>query len=326
MASLSRGLFHPNMRTQLLRPRAVINLSELSSPSQSRLRLFTTSRFRLRAAQPRTTSTPASTKATRPSSSPPQTSYALVKSLATKPTPTVLYEGPSNFWFYFGCWTSGLSILTWTALTGPFVLFYEPVAAEGAQGLPEWVTWINGSSYVLLAAMGFYLISKTPNIVKTIRVLPAPAKLRPAPLATPTAAPAAAPSTTTLQMEVTVQRMLPLLKPKVLVRPLDRVSLKSRLSLPEEYVPELRRLELERIKRQREAEQHKYDMEHLLTMPIRRLARGVTGLFNGVRSAWTDMGFGVIRVDGKEYKVNVTKGFAHDGFRTLEKIVPIKAK
>ncbi|KFH49083.1 hypothetical protein ACRE_001480 [Hapsidospora chrysogenum ATCC 11550] len=327
MASLSRGLFHPNMRTQLLRrPRAVTNHSELSSLSLPRLRLFTTSPFRLRVAQPKTASTPPSTKATKPPSSPPQTSYALIKSLATKPTPTVLYEGPSNFWFYFGCWSSGLSILTWTAVTGPLVLFTEPAAPEGAQSLPEWVTWINGSSYVLLAAMGFYLISKTPNIVKTIRVLPAPAKLRPAPLATPTAAPATAPPTTTLQMEVTVHRMLPFLKPKVLVQPLDRVSIKSRLSLPEEYVPELRRLQLERMERQREAEQRKYDMEHLLTMPIRRLARGMMGLFNGVRSAWTDMGFGVIRVDGKEYKVNVTKGFAHDGFRTLEKIVSVKAK
>ena len=45
--------------------------------------------------------------------------------------------------------------------------------------------------------------------------------------------------------------------------------------------------------------------------------------FAGVRSAWTDMGFGVIKVDGKDYKVDVTKGFAHDGFRTLERVVTI---
>jgi hypothetical protein len=36
------------------------------------------------------------------------------------------------------------------------------------------------------------------------------------------------------------------------------------------------------------------------------------------------MGYGMIKVDGKQYKVDVTKGFAHDGFRTLEKLVDIK--
>jgi len=52
----------------------------------------------------------------------------------------------------------------------------------------------------------------------------------------------------------------------------------------------------------------------------------VGNMFRGVRAAWTDMGFGVITVDGKDYKVDVTKGFAHDGFRTLERIVTVGPK
>ncbi|KAL6869986.1 hypothetical protein ACO1O0_001321 [Amphichorda felina] len=323
MASLlPRGLFHPNiLRPQLLRPRPI--LSELSHP-QSR---FSTASLRLRAAAPKANVNIKTTPSTiRPPKAAPQqqqqqqqSSYALIKSLATKPTPTVLYEGPSNFWFYFGCWSSGLSILTWTALTGPWVIFHP----EGTEGVPDWVTWVNGSSYVLLAAMGFYLISKTPNIVKSIRVLPSAVSR-----AAPTTFAAAAPATTTpsLQVEVTVHRMMPLARPKVLTADLDRVSLKSRLSLPGEHVPDLRRDEARRLEEARKRELRRFDMEHLMTMPFRKLGRGLTGMFHGVRAAWTDMGFGVIRVDGKEYKVNVTKGFAHDGFRTLERIVPIKEK
>ncbi|VUC20641.1 unnamed protein product, partial [Clonostachys rosea] len=93
-----------------------------------------------------------------------------------------------------------------------------------------------------------------------------------------------------------------------------------------EYVPELKRKELARKAEEEQVALRRFDMEHLLTMPFRRMGRALKGLFRGVRSAWTDMGWGVMTVDGKNYKVNVEKGFAHDGFRTLERIVPIDPK
>ncbi|ODA80061.1 hypothetical protein RJ55_03019 [Drechmeria coniospora] len=247
--------------------------------------------------------------------------YAFIKSLATKQTPTVLYEAPSHFWFYFGCWSSGLAIITWTALTGPTVV-------DQPEGVPQWVSVTFGASYVLLGAMGFYLISKTPNIVGSIRILPAATASPSASAAAPRslsnrAAAAPAAPTASPRLEVTVKRMVPLLAPKVISTSLDGVALKSRFSLPEEYVPELRRLEQEREGKERARQLRKHDMEHLLTMPFRRLGRALVNMFRGVRAAWTDMGYGIIRVDGKEYKVDVAKGFAHDGFRTLERIVTI---
>ncbi|CAI6088908.1 unnamed protein product [Clonostachys chloroleuca] len=322
MASFSRGLLWHSLRP-LSSPR--ILLSELSAP-RAAARLLTTSPC-LHAA----TSSPA--KTSRPPPPPPRpsqrgqppkpsglTNYALIKTLATKPTPTVLYEGASHFWFYFGCWTSGITILAWTCLTAPSVV-------SQPEGVPSWVSWVYGASYALLTGMGFFLISKTPNIVSSIRVLPA-AAAKSAPANVPAAARRApsAPSAAAPTMEVTVQRMVPLLQPKVLRVPLDKVSLKSRLSLPDEYVPELRRKELARRAEQEQVALRRFDMEHLLTMPFRRMGRALKALFRGVRSAWTDMGWGVMTVDGKNYKVNVEKGFAHDGFRTLERIVPIDPK
>ncbi|PWI74865.1 hypothetical protein PCL_08179 [Purpureocillium lilacinum] len=295
-------------------------------------------------ASPLPSSTPASSSAAAAAASVAPSRYAFIKSLATKQTPTLLYEAPSHFWFYFGCWTSGVSIVAWTALTGPSVV-HQP------EGVPQWVGVTFGASYVLLGAMGFYLLSKTPNIVSSIRVLPSPptaaaaaaagtqaaaavgrssgvagratAAVASASASASASAPAASASP---QIEVTVKRMVPLLAPKVVIAPLDRVALKSRFSLPDEYVPELRRRHEDEMARRERERTWRFDKEHLLTMPFRRIGRAFGNMFRGVRAAWTDMGFGVITVDGKDYKVDVTKGFAHDGFRTLERIVTVGPK
>jgi hypothetical protein len=232
--------------------------------------------------------------------------------LASKPTPTLLYEAPSHFWFYFGCWSSGLTIITWTVLTGP-------TAVQQPEGVPVWVGYTLGVSYVLLGAMGFYLLSKTPNIVSSIRVLP-PVQAAGQTTARPGIASAVP------QLEVKVKRMFPILNPKVITTPLDNVALKTRFSLPSEYVPELRRMEMQLEEEARKRALWKFDTEHLLTMPFRRIGRAFKNMFHGVRAAWTDVGYGIIKVDGKQYKVDVTRGYAHDGFRTLERIVHIGFK
>lgn len=301
MASLSRGLLLPGLRSTLTQ-RILPELHVFRS------RLFTTS-LRLRAAPRvvRTTkpSVPISPKASPLAASVAPSKYAFVKSLATKPTSTVLYEGPSHFWFYFGCWSSGIFILGWTAFTAPGVI-------RQPEGVPQWVGIVFGASYVLLIAIAFYLISKTPNIVNTIRIIPRNAAGQAGRTATSFQPP---------QMEVTVKRMLPYLEPKVLTTDLDKIVLQSRFSLPEEYVPQLKQVERKRDEATRLAELRKFDMDHIMTMPFRRAGRAFSRMFNGIKSAWTDMGFGIINVDGKNYKVDVTRGFAHDGFRTLEKIL-----
>ncbi|KAG6003980.1 hypothetical protein E4U21_001560 [Claviceps maximensis] len=328
MASFARGLSLLSSR-QLAAPRSV-----------GPVRFFTSSLARLRtpsAAAPsraikpakqtivsRSTSLSTSTvrsKSTAAGTVVPASRYAFIKSLTSKQTPTILYEGPSHFWFYFGCWSSGIAILGWTALTGPTVI-------RQPEGIPQWVGVVFGASYMLLAAMGFYIISKTPNIVSTIRVLPPTAGGR---SITPTASTAAASTFATAapaaatqpQLEVTVKRMVPFLQPKIITTSLDNVSLKCRFSLPDKYVPELKRIELKYQQEQQRKALHKFDMQHLLTMPFRRLGRAFVNMFRGVRAAWTDMGFGAIKVDGKYYKVDVTQGFAHDGFRTLEQLVHV---
>ncbi|RGP59278.1 hypothetical protein FSPOR_11428 [Fusarium sporotrichioides] len=300
MASLARGFCLPGLRP-LLVPRAESLLL--------RSRFFSTSLLREAEPSIKSTRSPNASRAAAAAAASKiaPSRYAFIKSLASKPTPTVLYEGPSHFWFYFGCWSSGLSLLAWTGLTSPY-------AVQQPEGVPQWIGLVFGTAYLLLASMGTFMITKTPNIVGQIRILPAQvSKLA-----------AATPGPTPIQMELTVKRMVPMLKPKVVVAPLNEVTLASRFSLPEEYVPGLRRIELEQKTEAQRKALHKFDMQHLFTMPFRRMGRAVSAMFNGVKSAWTDMGFGIIIVDGKKYKVDVTKGYAHDGFRTLEKLVEIK--
>ncbi|EHK16647.1 uncharacterized protein TRIVIDRAFT_40909 [Trichoderma virens Gv29-8] len=316
MASFARGFRLLSCPRAPLTPRTI--LPNLSS-AQSR---FFTASMRLRASAtpkpqpklPKDIKSKSPTSQTNAPPAPPSASvapsrYAFVKSLASKQTPTLLYEAPSHFWFYFGCWSSGISIIAWTVLTGP-------TAIQQPEGIPQWVGFTFGASYALLGAMGFYLISKTPNIVSSIRVLPPLQAAGQA--ATRPGIAAGVP-----QLEVTVKRMVPLLQPKVIRTDLDKVALKTRFSLPSEYVPELRRLELQLEEEARKKSLWKFDMEHLFTMPFRRIGRAFVNMFKGVRAAWTDVGYGIIKVDGKQYKVDVTKGYAHDGFRTLERVVTV---
>lgn len=306
MASLSFAVRFSPLRQHTLSSSPRLLLSQITSTSTRTTTRFLSTTLRCRAAAPRAPPAKPSSSTIAPSR------YAFIKSLATKPTPTILYEGPSHFWFYFGCWSSGLSILTWTVLTGPTVV-------DQPEGVPSWVGYVYGATYVLLGAMGFYLISKTPGIVRRIRIMPPAALVKSAGAkAVENAAAATSP-----RVEVTVKRMLPFLSPKVITADLENVILKSRFSLPEEYVPQLKRLEAQRAEEAKRAAQWKFDMEHLLTMPFRKIGRGFLGFFQGVRAAWTDMGYGVIKVDGKTYKVDVTQGFAHDGFKTLERLVQI---
>lgn len=175
---------------------------------------------------------------------------------------------------------------------------------------PSWVKATYAASYVILCTMGFYLISRTHRIVSLIRVLPGQVATE-------------AGQVPGLKMEVKVKSMLPFVQPKTISTDTTKARLTSRFSLPEALVPSLRRQRLE-TEREAAKEQHKFDMNHILTMPFRRLGRAMTALFNGTKGAWTDMGFGKMKIDGKEYKIDVTNGFAHDGFRTLEKIVPVQ--
>ncbi|KJZ74117.1 hypothetical protein HIM_06566 [Hirsutella minnesotensis 3608] len=329
MASLARGLLLPCRQSLFrLQSRPVVRstngqldnaaLCKIADPkrffvSSLRQRLASPSKPNIKSIPKPTPPTAATAAAPKHPTIPVQqvverSRYAFVKHLAVKPTPTILYEAPSHFWFYFSCWSAGLTLIAWTALTGRAVI-------NQPEGVPQWVKVVYGITYALLASMGFYLIARTPNVMKTIRVLP--------PAAAATAAAHTIPGSVipSLRVECVVKRMVPFVRPKVINASTSEVTLEERLSLPDEFMPEYRRLELEREEEARRQQLHKYDMDHLLTMPFRRVGRAFSAVYHGTRSAFTDSGFRYIVVQGKRYKIDVTAGFSHDGFRTLERLV-----
>ena len=136
-------------------------------------------------------------------------------------------------------------MIIWTGLTAP-------MAVQQPEGVPQWIGLVFGTTYLLLASMGTFMITKTPNIVGQMRILPAQVSK--------VAATGPAVTPTPVRMELTIKRMVPMLKPKVIVAPLDEVTLKSRFSLPDEYVPGLKRIELQQKTEEQRKALHKFDM------------------------------------------------------------------
>ncbi|PHH77067.1 hypothetical protein CDD80_971 [Ophiocordyceps camponoti-rufipedis] len=296
MASFSRGLglcWRSLLRPQFAPPR----------PGQgpaSAIRFFTSSLSRPLASKP-----VGGAVVAQAMQSPSR--YAFLTKLAAKTTPTVLYQSPSHFWFYFTCWSTGLTLVGWSVVTAPVVL-------DQPEGVPKWTKQVYIVAYMLLCGIGFWLMAKTHNVVSSIRLLPSTAVSTSG--ATPMAKAAAK-----LQLEVTVKRMLPLFPHRVIKTGIDKVSLRTRPSRSLEELSEPRRLEREGLEKKRRDELRKFDMDHLMTMPFRRIGRGFVSMFNGVKSAWTGWGFGTITVDGRKHQLDVLGGFSHDNFRTLERIV-----
>ncbi|RDA85797.1 hypothetical protein CP532_6291 [Ophiocordyceps camponoti-leonardi (nom. inval.)] len=297
MASFSRGLRSPCFVWS--QPVTMLHRS-MHGPATKTSRFFASSTGRVR--KPVQADTLALAQAMQTGSR-----YAFLTKLAAKPSPTVLYQAPSHFWFYFTCWSTGVTMIGWSVFTAPVIL-------DQPEGVPEFTKHVYAVSYFLLCAMGFYLIAKTPNVVNSIRLLPSNA------VSTPAASSMAA-AAARLQLEVTVKRMLPILPPKTITTGIENVSFKTRLTQWQHQIPESKLLEMERLEEARRAELRKFDMDHLLTMPFRRIGRGLQSLFQGVKSAWTGAGFGYMEVNGKKYKVDVTGGFSHATFRTLARIV-----
>ncbi|PFH60000.1 hypothetical protein XA68_11583 [Ophiocordyceps unilateralis] len=255
MAGLSRGLAFL-CRPSLLRPQSTMLWPRVKGPA-SASRFSTSPLGRARSTKPveRDVMAQAMQSSSR---------YAFLTKLAAKPSPTVLYQAPSHFWFYFTCWSTGLTLIGWSAVTAPTVL-------DQPEGVPKFTKRVYAVTYIILCAMGFWLIAKTPNVISSIRLLPSTAA--PTPGASPIAA-----VTAKLQLELTVKRMLPLFSPKVIKTGIDKVSLQTRPSRSLRHIPEAKRLQMERYEAARRAALRKFDMDHLMTMPFRRIGRGFVSL------------------------------------------------
>ncbi|PKS10254.1 hypothetical protein jhhlp_002004 [Lomentospora prolificans] len=235
--------------------------------------------------------------------------YAFVKQLAQKSTPTVLYEAPSHAWMKLGSWMTAIFCFSYAGYN--ITIYTSP---------PEGLSWWVGKSYsiiaIAMACMGTYWLLKSKNIIKTIRALPTAQQVA----AGATGPRAAVPP---LNLEITVKRMLPLMKPRVLVMPYTDATMVARIVAPAEYLTPIERVEKKRAEERERAEKRKYELSHIWSAPFRHLGRGTRSAWAGLKQSLTGSGFATLKANGDEFRLDISNAWMLDEGKALERLVRV---
>ncbi|OIW33453.1 hypothetical protein CONLIGDRAFT_628349 [Coniochaeta ligniaria NRRL 30616] len=244
---------------------------------------------------------------------PPSPAYAAL--LASKSTPTLLYEAPNQFWFTFSAFNAGAFCLSYVAVQ------YYTIFLNTPQGLAWWVPHGYAVICGFMAVIGFYWMRWPSRIVRSLSAVPiAPAK-------------GGNGSPAGLQLEIATKRWVPFLPLK-----------KTRYNLEEVHVPApvaslvyaasgkaglerlspAEQLRLARIEEERKAKARQYEIDHIMTAPFRHFARGVKAAVRGMARALTREGFAKIRVKKSELKLDVKGGWFLDEGKALDRLIHAK--
>ncbi|KAJ0159006.1 hypothetical protein CTA2_10493 [Colletotrichum tanaceti] len=262
-----------------------------------------------------TTSSASSPPATSPSGS----SYALIKQLAQRSQPTVLYEAVSHFWMKLSAWSAMLMFYSYAGINYYTMLLNPP------EDIAAWVPHAFAVICVAMAGFGSYFLYNTHNIVRLVRAVPT-ALLTPSARGVPFGA-ALNPKTTPVHLEITCKRMLPG-RAKVLVVPPEQVSMPGRIAAAAAATrtPYLSPAQERAASRQKKAQaqaEWEYDKNHLMTVPFRHAGKGFKAAWYGVRRAITKEGFVKMEASGHKLKLDVASGWALDDGRAIDRLVKI---
>jgi len=189
-----------------------------------------------------------------------------------------------------------------------------------------------------MASAGVYFAMGTLRIVRSIDAVSVASLLvntkRKLPRALARAPAAAAQSP--IYIEVQTQRMVPFLpRKKVLLWP-DQVLLPFRMAdavaargisggAPNKPPMTLKaQVEAARAEKDAKAKAYKYDVEHRMTIPFRDAKKGFKVVWDGISRAFYRDGFAKIDLDGVQYKIDVSGGWAMDNGRAMDRLFPIK--
>ncbi|KAL2164626.1 hypothetical protein VTH06DRAFT_3843 [Thermothelomyces fergusii] len=337
MASFSRG-FGPRLLL-LVRQQAPCECPAMQARQLLRAR-FSTSRLLQKAvktsrpAAPKTASNAASKPILRKTASavPGTTVSATAPAQATRPSSyaeqlalrgrTLLYESPSHFWFRVGCFTSATFCVSYTVYQYWTVILHPP------EGLMWWIPHAFSVILVFMAGMGAYFVMGAGRIVRTIEAVPAAAVAKQLASGT-TASP--------IYIEVSTRRMAPFLPPKKHLLLPEEVQLPFRMysvfsaskasGLPagqQRPVGLAERVRAERAAMEARLAEREYIRDHILTVPFRDARRAFGTAWAGIKRSFNREGFARIRLGNREYKMDVTGGWALDDGRAMDRLLPIR--
>ncbi|KAL0931759.1 uncharacterized protein CTRU02_212712 [Colletotrichum truncatum] len=329
MASLSRGL---GLRLTLLpgaplaapRPLQPVPQRLFSTISSLRAAKAGAEKSAIRKAavvkpKPKTTT---SSTATAPASAGPTitttnpAAYGLIKQLAQKGSPTLLYESGSHFWMKASTWGAATMFYSYAVIN---YSFFRDFVAGRADEIGSWVTWVFGAVCIATAGFGSYFFRASHNIVKTIRAVPA------ATLAEAGSLPRGVnPKTTPILLEIQVKRLIPGLSKKIVVAP-EQVKIPYRVFQPlSPYQTTAQARAQERKDKAEAKKQWEYDQKHLMTVPIRHAGSGMKSAWFGIQRALTKSGFMKMEAGGEKLKLDVASGWALEDGRALDRLVTIE--
>ncbi len=238
----------------------------------------------------------------------------LIEQLAAKPSPTTLYEAPSQFWYRLSSYGAGAFCVTYALVN------YMSVYPNPPPGLSWWVPHVYGVVMVFMVGIGGYFVMGTHGLVRAVRAIPASQAEQMAGKIVRVRAAA-----TPLLLEIELSTAVPFMPPRKKYVTPSEVVMPIRLSAAahtEKPPPVGRELVAQRLA---EAEKRKkkleYDRAHLLSAPFRDLASGFRTAWAGIRRAFYRHDFAKFYVDGKMYSLDISSGWVHDRGRTLDRLV-----
>jgi hypothetical protein len=234
---------------------------------------------------------------------------------------TLLYESPSHFWFRAGCFSSATFCVSYT------VYQYWTVVLHPPEGLMWWIPHAFGAILLFMSGMGAYFVMGAGRIVRSIEAVPTTAKQLASAVA---AAPGAAPTTTPIHIEIATLRMMPFMPPKKTILRPEEVQLPFRMytlfagSGGKPVLSMAEKVRAERAAREAKIAERKYTMDHLMTAPFRDGRKAFGTAWRGIRRSFNREGFAKIQLGKRDYKLDVTGGWALDDGRAMDRLLPVR--
>ncbi|KAL3419632.1 hypothetical protein PVAG01_08130 [Phlyctema vagabunda] len=230
-------------------------------------------------------------------------SYAAL--IAQKSHPTLLYQAPSHFLYYFACYGGATFCFAYTAWN------FESSVMNPPPGINEYVPIAFGGICLLMASLGGYLLFGPARLIKTIRAVPQKAL-------TGGGQPA-------LKIEVELRKMFPV--PFFPARKL--VVSPAEVQLPRAFAQIETRKSAALLHAERKAEEQRvkadleYERSHVMTRPFRHMKYGAGECFRALRQSWTREGFWAVRVAGQRYKLDASRGWSLEGGKPMERLMTV---
>lgn len=238
---------------------------------------------------------------------PPSPAYAAL--LASKPSPTLLYEAPNQFWFTFSAFNAGAFCISYVAVQ------YYTIFIDTPPNLAWWVPHSYAVICGFMATIGFYWMRWPSRIVRSANAVPVAGK---------------GGEPKGLQLELETKRWVPFLPNKKTMYQLEEVHVPARVAslvyaashvaklTPAEQVLAAKVAEEEKVKARQ------YELDHIMTAPFRHFGRGVKAAFGGMARALTREGFAKIRCKKAELKLDVKGGWFLDEGKALDRLIHAK--